>query len=446
MERQHLFLYCAVALIAIGFMATETWAQADSTSNAQVYQRTLEKALQDNQISAEEQDLLDVLKQSLNLTEEQVTQIREDSKRNMIPVLDQSGRWQFVLQNMLIGASLYAWGIPYVLDVEDIKWTVGGEMLSLGITYYTTYQLTKTMEISNARAQMFRTGAFFGMRYGGSISSIVKPDHPKFLVSAEMLAIPLGMYLTDRLYLKWRPSTGHAWAISQWCELGGGTAQDLFATLFKEPEPPDFTKYINDLVEWDRLDHKYTNDLKKWENKREIAYLLGVPLGLAVERRFYSQRNYTSGDALMLTWGRITGFVYASLLTDLFFGTIDISNPKTMFMRAAGGVSGIVLADRYVRQRDLSIGQSTLLFAGGISGGLFAAGTGVLLEIKSDEINDLLAIGGSLAGFGYANKLLKISKVGSSDNRPERIKVSFIPMATYHNNRFNPGGQVSVSF
>ncbi|MFQ6674121.1 MAG: hypothetical protein ACE5GH_04975, partial [Fidelibacterota bacterium] len=153
------------------FLLAAPLAQEASPDATTIYGSAYEAALNDGTITADERALLNTLKLSLDLPDEQIAAIERTGTGPDVPALDQSGRWPLVFQNMIYGATIYGWMIPYVVDAKDFKWVVGTEMISLGAAYYLTYQYTKNMAISHSRAQMMRSGSAVGLRYGIRINT-----------------------------------------------------------------------------------------------------------------------------------------------------------------------------------------------------------------------------------------------------------------------------------
>jgi len=174
-----IFSPAAILLLVLGLL---TGGQAEATatpedsvkilSYEEIYQLAYQTALEDGNLNLSEKALLSTLRTSLGLSKTSVAEIENKFMLSQTPTLDQSGRWPLVAQNMIYGTSLYGWMIPYVLDVQDYKWYVGSEMMSLGAAYYLTYKYTENMEISHARAQMMRAGSAVGLRYGQGLNAL----------------------------------------------------------------------------------------------------------------------------------------------------------------------------------------------------------------------------------------------------------------------------------
>ncbi len=435
--RRGTFFLKSFCLIWLGLIVAgnNLRAQVDTSAQHEIYRQVLRAALQDREISEEEKAILEAVRISQQISPSEAAQIQAEIL-NLVPkAFDQSGRWELVLQNMFLGAALYGWGIPYVLDVEKSKWYVGGEMLSLGSAYYLTYQLTKKMDISHARAHMFRSGALFGLSWATSLALIMGNNDGKLAVSLMMLGVPIGMLTTDRLYRRWQPSLGQTWALSQWSEVTAKTFSYLHAIIDKEPE-----------YDWMEYDEGYDEDHANWEKKHSIAYSLGLPVGLFIEHYFYGKRQYSFGDGIMLSTGRLTGLIYSILVWDFIYckSNSDMDSAPGFALRAISSLGGLIAADKLIKGSDYTAGQAILMAAGGISGGLFAVGLGVITEVDESRAYDLLAIGGSLGGFYLTHRIMNIQPESKKDQTHQNL--SLYPVFYTEGSRIAGGVHLTLNF
>ncbi|MEE9162023.1 MAG: hypothetical protein V3U35_03540 [Candidatus Neomarinimicrobiota bacterium] len=397
--------------------------QEEPTSGAQeIYRQAYETAMADSIISPEEEAMLKALQQGLGLHEDVVDEAVGEALRPLAPRLDRSGRWSMVAQNMALGMGLYGWGVPYVLGMEDAKWTVAGEMFSLGGALYLTWKYTGDREVPEARSQMQRYGGAVGFHTWAALALMLEP-RPKPSLLMLMAAIPAGAYLGDRLHQRWRPSTGQAYALGLNGALTALNLSSLFIWFISPPEYPSNTEpeypyaarndcfaqncwVLEDDAErqacYDARDQcieavmaPYDQEYAAWEKEHfepyqeaslryfkvwQLVTVVGYPLGTYLGHRYFGERSYTFGDALMLYLGAGGGLFYGLLTTDLL--GIWEKHPETAFlMVTAAGAGGALGMDRYIRGQDYTFGQSALMLLGGISGGAFGVGLGALLEI-----------------------------------------------------------------
>ncbi|GAG48192.1 unnamed protein product, partial [marine sediment metagenome] len=161
-----------VFLSTVSFLAAQESAGSQETESQRIYRETYQAAAADGVISPDEEQLLQTLERALGLHEDVVDEAVGEALRPIIPSRTQVGRWTLVAQNMGWGVGLYGWGIPHVLDLED-KWYIGGEMLSLGATFYLTWKYTENMDLPEARSQMQRYGGVVGLQYGRALNSML---------------------------------------------------------------------------------------------------------------------------------------------------------------------------------------------------------------------------------------------------------------------------------
>jgi hypothetical protein len=440
MGKFKMLIFVGVVWSVIGVNAV--YSQNQERNSEEIYRLAVTAALQDREISDEEQNILEALRGAYAISKEDARRIESEVLATLPKAFDQSGRWELVLQNIALGTGLYGWGIPLVLDVKDIKWYIGGTMLSTGAAYYLTYQLTKKMDISHARAHMFRMGAFTGMSWGNTIARLIDYEDYKLKIGLLMLGAPVGMVLNDRLYLRWQPSLGQSWSLSQWSEVTADVLKNIQNIVDPKPELPE--NIINEL--FDKIFGDYDRKLVRWENRRAILNSVGVPLGMYLGHKFYGNRQYSFGDGILLSTGRITGLLYSILVYDLIFHPKeDFDAPSWYVFNSAMSVAGIVVTDRLIKNKDYTVGQAILTTAGGVSGGLFGAGIGIILEVDDNSrVMDLLALGGSLGGFYLANRVMNVRS--EAENAPQTSKFSLTPYLVPVGKRCQAGLSLTYSF
>lgn len=403
--------------VAIGFSADFQTQQSAPTQTEpvkmnEIYISAYRTAIEDGEIDASEQALLDNLRKTLNISAFEIAAIRESLRSETENFLDQSGRWPLVAQNMAWGAGLYGWAIPTVLEAKDFKWYVGTEMLSLGGTFYFTYQYTKNMNISHARAQMMRAGSLLAFRYGWGTNTMLElwPDedtNSKAWVWMLMASVPAGIYGGDYLYNKWLPSNGQAWSLALWSEIGAYTAKQLHSMLESEPIEPDYF-YDPDNDPYDAVYAKYEKDHLSWQKKHIIVELAAYPIGIYLGHKYFGEKQYSFGDALMLYQGRWVGWFYGVMLSDLL--NADFEKPEGRFLRTGASITGTLLMDRFIAGRDYTFGQAMLSMLGTGSGAAFGVGIGAILEADDSETMDLLVGAGGTVGFLLTDSIQKIKK------------------------------------
>jgi len=394
------------------------------TESQRIYRQVYEAAAADGIISPDEEQMLQALERAMGLHEDVIDEALGETLRPLPPGPQQSGRWTLVAQNMAWGLGLYGWGIPHVLDVEDFKWTIGGEMLSLGATFYLTWKYTENMDLPEARSQMQRSGGLVGLRYGLTISGLLGFDVEEDLnekstghVALMMAGVPLGTYLGDRLYRRWTPTTGQAYALG----LNGFMTARWIYNLYSWLKPPPEDYLDEEDPNYDEQEYNdWRKEYVKYASIRRLFEVTGYPLGTYLGHRFFGARQYSFGDASMLYLGWGGGLLYGLLLADL----IDIDTDETAWLMAnTTAVGGVLAVNRYIRGYDYTFGQTALMGLGAGAGAAFAAGLGVIMDIEESGFYDIAVIGGSLGGFFITRRIvnprLELATAGRSGKQPQ---------------------------
>ena len=395
-----------------------------------VYWSAYEIAIEDGKIDKKEKAILKTLQNSLELSIEDITALKIVYEKKQHQELDQSGRWPLVIQNMAWGAGLYGWAIPYIMDAEDFKWYIGTEMLSLGGAFYLTYQYTKKMEIPHARAQMMRAGSGLGFRYGWGINTLLnlwdEEEGSKASTLVLMTSVPTGIYAGDFLYKKWNPSNGQGWVLTLWGDIGSYTVRQIHHMLDEEPREPGYYEDDN-LWEGDEsVEYQlWQVDHDKWGKRQTLFVLSSYPLAVYLGQRYFGQKSYTFGDALMLFQGRWLGWIYGVLMSDLL--DLEMEKVEGRFVRTATTIGGTLIMDRFIRDRDYTFGQSILSVLGTSSGMAFGLGAAIIMEVENFETAELMMMVGGIAGLYLSDSILKV-KSESTSFLPDNDKIfSIIP-------------------
>jgi len=435
-----ILVLCCITVTATGQTTVVDTTPSDSLNPQGIYEDLLRSAFRDGTIDENERYLLRSLQSSLRLPDSFVTRLENDIIRNQPDRLDQSGRWPVVLQNIAIGSGLYGWTVPFVLDAEDPKWYIGTEMLSIGGAFYLTYQYTKNMNIPYSRAQMMRGGTLLGLRYGWLINDVLDLWPPDIDIEEEnskgwavtlMTSVPAGLWAGDYLYKRWKPSHGQSWALTLWGELGGFTARNLHqmaAGIESKPDRSEYEHYDYMSGDWilDRTAYnKALEPYKDWKRVNALIEMAGYPLGIYLEHRYFGDRHYTFGDALMLYQGRFFGWIYGMLTAEI--ADIDFDSPAGIGFRTAGSIGGTLLMGRYIADEDWSFGESVLMVVGTGSGMAFGVGSAALMDISEGDIISAMVMAGGAGGFFLTRSILDISKDGTYSSLESRKSFDVIP-------------------
>ncbi|MCF7823016.1 MAG: hypothetical protein K9N35_02495 [Candidatus Marinimicrobia bacterium] len=428
-------LHASILLTLITIVSAQ---QPDSLRNQSTYKSAWETAMRDGKITDEERMLMNVFSENLKLPPDSVNVWEAQWGKGRTPIppktitakdLDQSGRWPLVLQNIVIGSGLYGWAVPYVLNAEDGRWYVGSEMISMGSAFYLTYKYTKNMEMSHARAQMMRYGSLLGLRYGAGINQILDlyadegDDRETLWAWVLMGSVPAGLYGGERLFDQYQPSNGQAWAWTMWTGVAGITARAAHSVLNEAPEEP-----VDSWDIWGNYDEAAWTDYDKrvadWEKQKTIVELMAYPVGIWAGQRLIRDKQYTFGDALMLTQGWGFGFFNTMMLQSLFLDSLDA---EEVLVSSLGAIGSVFAYDRWIADEDYSFGQSTLMLLGSASGTAFGFGTAILLDIQ-DKPMLAFALAGYGTGTWLTRKILDVKPDGALAHTSS-TKISLNPAA-----------------
>ena len=450
------------------FAQTDSSAVSDTLQRVMIYRQAFKTASNDKRIKDDEKSILKSLRKSLNLSKFDAKDIEYKILFSQQNILDQSGRWPLVLQNIVWGAGLYGWGLPYILNVNDGKWFIASELLSFSTSFYLTYKYTKNMNIPHSRAQMMRYGSLVGYHYGWSLGKIMKLESDmesenKAWIGILMASVPAGIWVGDKLYQHWQPTNGQSWAISLATMMGAMATNNIHYTIDEKPEEPEepFCNHYsynpeNNTDEWIDCENeeeykikyqKYEKDLEDWERIQGILYLGAYPVSMYLGNKIFGDKDYSFGDATILYQGWGIGMLYSIMLLDI----VNIEeNDAYSLGTILGGLTGVYIYDKAILSGyDFSIGESILLTAGSLSGGTFGAAIGVIAETDREFI-EIGAIAGSIVGTWITRNILNPEKDGLSNKKNDGIKLSISPDIKYLPNSsvspFIPGINLQLDF
>ncbi|MBN2279734.1 MAG: hypothetical protein JXQ65_04060 [Candidatus Marinimicrobia bacterium] len=446
MQKKSMVLFILFITFRFNFAQTDSIAVSDTLQRIMIYEEAYRTASHDRQIKEDEKAILKTLRRSLLLSKFDVKEIEYQVSLAGEKMLDQSGRWPLVLQNIGWGAGLYGWGIPYMLNVQDEKWYAASTLLSFSASFYLTYRYTRTMDIPHPRAQMMRLGSGIGFHYGYSLGKIAGLDFDfeegdRSFLGLMMVSVPAGIWIGDQLYQRWQPTNGQSWAITLASAMGALATSSLYNTFNERPDEPwcDSYQYDENLGEWIWYDcgsdpeyqkkrKNYKDDLKTWERAEGFLYLAAYPLSLYAGNKIFGHQEYSFGDATILYQGWAVGMLYSLMLMDL----LQIEEEKIYSVGAImGGVGSVYLYHKKILGGfDFSLGESILLATGTISGIAFGGAIGIITEAEFEFAEASMILGG-IAGTWITRKILNPDKDGMAFGKIQDFKLSVTPDIQY---------------
>ncbi|MCK4579476.1 MAG: hypothetical protein KAU50_11860 [Candidatus Marinimicrobia bacterium] len=427
-------------------------------NTTELYRQMYRSAMADSVITPDEERLLMVLKGALSGEQELVEAALGEPALLPPPGPSQAGRWTMMAQNMVWGSTLYGWGIPFVLGVnedEDFKYYLASEMFSFGGALYLTWKYTDGRHFPEARSQMQRHGELVGMHYGFALNSLLEPGDREQILMV-MATVPLGAWAGDRLYRRWQPSTGQSYALALYSELGRSLMSNLYHQLSSRPVEPDEEDYgydpengvwVNGSDEYDRDYSKYEEDYRPWSKGHLSLTALGYPIGALLGRHYYGQRQYSFGDAALLVVSRATGAMYGLGFGTLLGLAMEDDDVAWRYVVTGTSLGCVVAADRYfLKGYDYTFGQTAILSLGGVAGAAFGVGLVVLMETTERKLNTSLIIGSSMAGFGLTRRIVIPAPENSLGAVDSQTGISLGLVPRYNGNRIVPAFNLSVNW
>jgi len=451
------FLFGLILVTLFGELVAQ---EPDSLRKRSTYEKAWLTAMADEKISQDERLLLDILVESLilsldsTITWENVWEAKYEmlTKTSTTEAeLDQSGRWPLVLQNIVIGSSLYGWAVPYVLHADNFRWYTGGVMISAGSAFYLTYKYTKNREMTHARTQMMRYGSLLGFRYGLGINQLLDLyDDPEseqretLWAWVLMTSVPAGHYGGEFLFEEVDPSNGQAWAWTMWTGIAGLTARLAHNVMDERPVEPEGYGFLYDDSHWEQ----YNQDKEAWDKRKTITELIAYPAGIWAGYKLVRNKQYSFGDALMLLQGWGFGFNNTMMLQSIL--SEEFESDTFFFINALGAIGSTCAYDRWIRNDDFSFGQSTLMLLGSASGTAFGFGTAILLNVQEEKPMLTMALLGYGTGTWLTRKILDVKSDGALTHASStRISLSPTSLAVSgpdHKAGLIPALSVHISF
>ena len=386
-----------------------------------IYRDALQNALADSAISSDESSMLETLRISLDLSQDQVLTIKQNLIRNdnitRERILNQEGRWWIIYQNMILGNGLYGTALPYVLGIEDENVLGGLQLLLFAGGYYATSSYTKKMDIPFGRAIFQNTGGGLGMFGAYTLIPIIgfenwydfDPDAKLFL-TIEMIAAPLGIWQADKIYRNWNPSDGQAALITGSTGLGAFNTWGLYTFLTDIPEEFD------DIENWLRLG---------------IPLTYGGALASAYyTNRYVQSRNYTRGDANFVSSGVGLGLFYWLELSAL----LEPDTYRGNILLGLATINGAVfLSDYLVQSVDMTQGDASIIGLGSGASWLAWQGFALLTSMDTeDDIFRLVDLAAVSAGWYFTFKTVSKKRFVQRDNDNYQWTFSLNPSFIHH--------------
>jgi hypothetical protein len=334
-----------------------------------------------------------------------------------------------------LGLGLYGWAVPGMLGMNasaSPRAFVGTYMLTAAGSFIIPYLVVRDRPVTAGQANLgfygSTRGIWLGVLLGALAAGELGPDRRYQGWTAAMVAGSLGGLVGGyQLAGAADLSPGEARTMAAVGDLGLALGFGAGFLLHFDGQPRDCTPFSENPA-------CFGADPEADAHARKMALvgLLGSGLGLSGGYYLARHRQNSWGDGEVLRASTLLGVWSAWGIADVAGTSIDLTNGAFTGALMAGGVVGLALGDRLVRNSDFSVGQSMMVDLAMISGGLLGAGTTYLFPGSDDSKPYVLAsAAGSVAGFALAYWGFHDAPEGPAARRASRIsgRVALIPTA-----------------
>jgi len=341
----------------------------------------------------------------------------------------QEARWRTIYLGMLQANTLYGAGIPYLFDFQETSVGSGFQLLTFGGSFYAFYKYTEGMDIPYGRSEFQYAGSVLGSASLFPIQAIVGIDNwynfdenGKIALLYQMIAVPYGLVLSDRLYHKWKLTNGQATVVAAAPALGVyNTALSLSIIYSEGFEDENILRLYIPLIYGGALAHGY------------------------LAKNYVKNKSYSRNDGAFLQLSGGIGLLNSICL----LGIIESDNEYINKLLFLSGVNAFTyLGDRINQPFDLKKGQTGIIALGTFASLMLWAGTASIIELDEPKI----WFGGNMAsmtlGWYFTHKKVSSSSKYSSNSKFNNLinKVSINPTFQMQNKKITPAIQLQVNF
>jgi hypothetical protein len=335
-----------------------------------------------------------------------------------------------------LGLGLYGWAVPGVLGVEaseSARAFVGLYMLTAAGSFILPHLLLRDQPITPGQANMAfyggTRGIWLGVLLGAVAAGDIGPDQRYRGWTAGLLLGSIGGLVGGyQLAGAAALTAGEARTMAAVGDLGLALGFGTGFLLHLDGQPTDCTQLSENPA-------CFGTDPQVDAHARKMALmgLIGSGLGLTSGYFLARNRENTWGDGEVLRASALLGTWLAFGVADVAHAHIALTNRPFTGALMAGGLAGMVLGDRLVRNTDFTVGQSMMIDLSMVSGGLLATGTTYLLAGNDSNKPYILASSiGAISGFALAYWGFYDAAEGPTSRRLSRLSVrgvSVIPTA-----------------
>jgi hypothetical protein len=312
---------------------------------------------------------------------------------------DHGGRGGLVLSQTLLGVAYHGWAVPVALDISSDRTAVATYLLTAGASFYLPYRLTRGRAVSEAHRDL----AFFGNTRGilaglllGDILAGEESSASDWRLGGGVIAGWSGGLAGYLAAERFHPDPGTA---ALWTAMGDmGLAAGAMAAYA-------FGPYATETVVRGDPEFPYTEERRRNTSLGHGITLAGGVGGLAAGAWLGDRIPMTEGNVTVLRsaalLGAQTGLSVASLVTD--DGRAGVGGAL------AGGIAGLALGAPWLSDRNFTSGEGLLIAAGHLGGGATSLGLTYLLVGDPDDHESTYLIAstlGSALGAGLVARAL----------------------------------------
>ncbi len=340
----------------------------------------------------------------------------------------QEARYRTIGLGMLQANTLYGSGIPYLLDIHGTNRATGFRLLTFGGSFYALYKYTERMNLPYGRSDFQYTGSILGSLSLYPILAIVGFDNwsnfdedGKVSLLYQMIAVPSGLFLSDRLYHKWKLTNGQATIVSSAPALGVYNTFMLLWLIKAEEWDEDITRFFVPLIYGGALAHGYwaKNYVENKSYSRDDGSFLSLSAGIGL---------FNSFGLMMIT---------------------ESDNEQFNKLLLLAGINGFTyLGEKINQQFDLKKGQTNIIVLGTLAAGMTWGGIAYLLDLKDEKIWMAGNMASITLGWFMTHKTLVGSSKYSSNTKLNNFmdRLSIRPTFQMRNKNINPVIQLQIKF
>lgn len=363
----------------------------------------------------------DTYRTRTQLTSEELSQLRNNLStliRNYNQsVINQEGRAMLMVGNTLMGLSYYAVAPTIIVSnkISGNKLPIATYMFTAATSYFLPYYITQNKSVTMAQASMSFHGQSRGLLYGLGLSNLISTYTSSYDYS-------------DEYWEKYQKNQ-HFTLLST---LSGGVGFGLGSYyLAKHQNMSIGQASVHQLgIDYGLLQGVSYIEMFNISNKKNIWGTVlgtGVVWGIA-GNYFANQRDYSVGDAIMI---RNTIFLGATLplpIVALYDGNFN----NYLYAGIGGSLLGIAYSKLLLEKRSYTSGDALLVSLGKISGLLLGLGAGFLIMPESHDHPFYVIAGGTLGtigGFRLMNNY--VSKNGNIKEEKISCNIHINPLGLF---------------